>query len=263
MQIEKFLNKNFGELDVFQDENGNSWFSGNQVAEALGYEAPRNAINKFVDESDRKTLNIKACTESVQAILWSRQNDYSNKTIINEYGMYSLVMRSYAPKAKDFQHWVTHEVLPSIRKNGGYIDGQEDLSAEDQAKVSDQIRALSDEVAQLNKKVAKLSEQADKVPFLQKRRHEILADNRKKGAVVKHLKIEQKALRKDGDHAYEMYDSLLDEYLDYRDTTKAEIDALKEQLGLPVAKKPNAPDEHHDIITVVDKFGNVISIAIQ
>lgn len=187
MDIRKFVSEAFGEVDVFTDEDNEIWFSGNQIAEALGYEAPRNAIAKFVDAEDRKALKIKACTESVQAILWTKKNDFSNKTIINEYGMYSLVMRSYAPKAKEFQHWVTHEVLPSIRKNGGYISGQEELKETDPSeyeKLTQLIKLLSEKIRTQNEKVA----------FLQKRRHELLAEGRKNLAALRKLKAEEKEL---------------------------------------------------------------------
>ncbi len=66
------------------------------------------------------TLTFKAFSKTEKASLW-RDNDYSNKTIINESGLYSLILSSKLPQAREFKHWVTSEVLPQIRKTGGYI----------------------------------------------------------------------------------------------------------------------------------------------
>lgn len=91
---------------------------GKDVAKILGYKRPVKAINDHVKEKHRKTLSYKACPNLEQA-LWNG-NDYSDKTIINESGLYELILRSHAPLAEEFQDWVTEEVLPSIRKHGAY-----------------------------------------------------------------------------------------------------------------------------------------------
>ena len=88
--------------------NGEPWFVGRDVAEALGYENVRNTIPKYVEEED------KLCTQ----IRYAGQN--RKVTIINESGLYSLIMSSKLPKAKEFKRWVTSEVLPTIRKTGSY-----------------------------------------------------------------------------------------------------------------------------------------------
>ena len=164
MEISKFMSEMFGQVDVFTDENGEIWFSGNQVAEALGYDKSNlaNAVRRFTEEEDRKALKYKASLDSNEAVLWIKANDYSDKLIINEPGLYSMISSSRLPKAKEFKHWVTHEVLPSIRKNGGYIEGEEELSKEDRAKIDEEIKNLRSKVARL-----------------QKRRHELLAEQRK------------------------------------------------------------------------------------
>lgn len=116
---EIFSCKEFGNLTVIEMEN-EPWFIGNEVAGILGYEAPRNAISNHVDEDDRKTLKFRDCTETVQLNLW-KDGDYTNKTLINESGLYSLVLSSKLDGAKRFKRWVTKEVLPSIRKHGAYM----------------------------------------------------------------------------------------------------------------------------------------------
>lgn len=147
-----FFNDLFGTLHVLTDESGEIWFIGREVTEKLGYvdsSTQGHAIKKFVREEDRKALKYKALSAANKAILWLNPNDFSDKWIINECGFYDLLMHSEAKLASDFQHWVTHDVLPSIRKNGGYILGQEDLEEEQQEVLMKKIRDLKAEVERL------------------------------------------------------------------------------------------------------------------
>lgn len=107
-EIKIFENSEFGEVRTLLDESNEVWFVGKDVAEALGYERADNAIRNHVDKEDKLTHQISA----------SGQN--RNMTIINESGLYSLILSSKLPKAKEFKHWVTSEVLPAIRKTGSY-----------------------------------------------------------------------------------------------------------------------------------------------
>lgn len=95
------------------------YFLANDVAKILGYKRVGDAIKQHVDADNRKTLSYKAFGDLAQS-LWAG-NDFSNKTIITEAGVYDLIFGSDLPDAKKFKHWVTHEVLPSIRKPGGHI----------------------------------------------------------------------------------------------------------------------------------------------
>lgn len=79
----------------------------------LGYVNPRKAVYDHVDEEDKGVTK------------WNTPGGIQNISIINESGLYSLILSSKLPQAKIFKAWVTREVLPSIRKNGGYIAGQE------------------------------------------------------------------------------------------------------------------------------------------
>lgn len=103
-----FKNDNFGEIRSLEI-NGEPYFVGNEIATILGYKNTRDALIKHVDKEDVK---------SDVAIHDGSQTRYM--TIINESGLYSLIMSSKMPKAKLFKRWVTSEVLPSIRKNGSY-----------------------------------------------------------------------------------------------------------------------------------------------
>ena len=123
------LHPEFGNLRTLTID-GEPWFVGKDVAEALGYFNTSKAIRDHVDKDDLKALKYKAYNVLGKASLWSG-NDYSDKSIINESGLYSLILSSKLEKAKPFKHWVTAEVLPTIRKTGGYINqGQEDLFIE-------------------------------------------------------------------------------------------------------------------------------------
>lgn len=103
-------NPEFGELRIVE-MNGEPWMVGVDVAKALGYAAPRNAIASHVDEEDKTSALIRG----------TGSNYKSMAILINESGLYSLVLSSKLPGAKRFRRWVTGEVLPSIRKHGGYI----------------------------------------------------------------------------------------------------------------------------------------------
>lgn len=105
--LQIFKNKEFGNIRIIE-KDGEPWFVGKDIAEALGYERADNAIRNHVEDEDKLTHQISA----------SGQN--RNMTIINESGLYSLVLSSKLPSAKQFKRWVTSEVLPIIRKTGTY-----------------------------------------------------------------------------------------------------------------------------------------------
>ncbi len=109
-EITIFQNKQFGEIRTMTDEKGEPWFVGKDVAEALGYKKPENALSSHVDSEDKTTTLIQG----------TGSNYKSNAVLINESGLYSLILSSKLPTAKQFKHWVTAEVLPQIRKTGGY-----------------------------------------------------------------------------------------------------------------------------------------------
>lgn len=107
-EITVFENTEFGSIRTMQI-NGEPHFVGKDVALILGYAKPRNAIAVHVDEEDKKVAPIQGDLGGTQEM-----------TIINESGLYSLILSSKLPKAKGFKHWVTSEILPSIRKTGSY-----------------------------------------------------------------------------------------------------------------------------------------------
>lgn len=107
-KIELFKNEEFGEIRVVEiDEQ--PWFVGKDVATILGYADTFGALKKHVDDEDKQNCQNDSF-ESPRGM-----------TIINESGLYSLVLSSKLPTAKQFKRWVTSEVLPSIRKHGAYM----------------------------------------------------------------------------------------------------------------------------------------------
>ena len=106
--IQIFTSEVFGEIRTCQ-VNNQIMFVGKDVAMALGYSNTRDALSKHVDAEDKGTVAI-------------RDGAYETRvTLINESGLYALILSSKLPQAKAFKRWVTSEVLPQIRKTGGYI----------------------------------------------------------------------------------------------------------------------------------------------
>ena len=107
-EIKIFENEEFGSVRTMEI-NGEPYFVGKDVAEILGYSKARNAIANHVDDDDKKVAPIQGDLGGTQEM-----------TVINESGLYSLIMSSKLPNAKRFKRWVTSEILPSIRKTGSY-----------------------------------------------------------------------------------------------------------------------------------------------
>ena len=114
-QIKIFKNPEFGSIRTLEI-NGEPYFVGKDVAALLGYADPNKSIAMHVDEDDK--LNDKSASSLGQRGGW----------FINESGLYSLILSSKLESANRFKRWVTSEVLPSIRKSGGYISGQEQMT---------------------------------------------------------------------------------------------------------------------------------------
>lgn len=108
----------FGNLTVLEIDN-EPWFVGREITNILGYENGSRDINRHVEDEDIKVMKYKASTEMVKATLW-KGSDYSDKKLINESGLYSLVLSSKLESSKRFKRWVTKEILPNIRKHGMY-----------------------------------------------------------------------------------------------------------------------------------------------
>ena len=107
--IQIFTSDVFGEIRTMTNEKGETFFVGKDVAKALGYKDTNDAMKKHVDLEDKLTRQIADSGQRRMVIF------------INESGLYSLILSSKLEQAKAFKRWVTSEVLPQIRRTGGYI----------------------------------------------------------------------------------------------------------------------------------------------
>lgn len=151
-ELQVFKNEEFGEIRTITIEN-EPYFVAKDICEILDIKNTTQAIQRL-DEDERTMLNI------------GRQG---NTNIVNEYGLYSLILVSRKKEAKAFKRWITHEVIPSIRKTGGYIAGEENMTEDELV-----LKAMT----VLNTKVKKLREE----------NKNLLADNNKKDQVIGELK---------------------------------------------------------------------------
>ena len=161
MQV--FNNETFGNVRV-KMINDEPWFVGKDVASALGYMNTRNAINTHVDIEDKTSALIQV----------TGSNYKTKSVVINESGLYSLILGSKLDSAKDFKRWVTNEILPTIRKTGGYVSNDEMFintylpNADEQTKIMFKssltaIRELNGKIDTLNGEIKKLDGQVSEL----------------------------------------------------------------------------------------------------
>ena len=151
--ISTFNNPAFGSVRAVS-VNDEPYFVGKDVAEILGYERPTDAVRKRVDPDDRGVAKMETPSGAQEM------------TIINESGRYSLILSSKLPKAKEFKRWVTAEVLPAIRKTGGYVNDTaqfvESYFGQLEPSQKHALTMMFDESKRMS---AQLKEQAPKVLF--------------------------------------------------------------------------------------------------
>jgi len=131
--IRIFNHDQFGEIRTMTGEKGETFFVGKDVAKALGYKNPSNALQTHVDSEDKTSYLIQV----------SGSNYKANTLFINESGLYALVLQSKLPQAKAFKRWVTSEVLPQIRRTGGYIPTHD---AQGRQLTNDEILMLAEQI---------------------------------------------------------------------------------------------------------------------
>ena len=145
-EVKLFENEEFGLVRTVIID-GEPWFVGKDVATALGYSKTNDAIKTNVSDMDTTMVGV---TDSM--------GRNQQMVAINESGLYDLVFGSRLPSAKEFRHWVTSEVLPSIRKSGGYISGQETMTDEEllekallvaQKKIADRDKKIGEQSAEI------------------------------------------------------------------------------------------------------------------
>lgn len=118
-ELQIFKNEEFGEIRTVEIE-GKPYFCGSDVAKALGYSEPHKAVTRHCRDDGMKRTPIADSLGRVQETVFIPEGD-----------LYRLIVSSKLPTAEKFEHWVFDEVLPSIRKHGGYINGQSEMSPEE------------------------------------------------------------------------------------------------------------------------------------
>ena len=144
-ELQVFNNEMFGNVRVLL-QGDEPWFVAKDVADTLGYQNGSRDVNRHTDEEDRTKTMVFDGNQNKETIL------------INESGLYSLVLSSKLPNAKQFRRWVTSEVLPSLRKYGTY-------SMDIPRTLPDALKAYANEIEAHNKTKALLEEQKPKVVF--------------------------------------------------------------------------------------------------
>ena len=145
-ELKIFENPDFGQVRMVMIED-NPYFVGKDVAEALGYSKTENAIANHVDEEDKTSTLIQG----------SGSNYKSKAILINESGLYSLILSSKLPTAKKFKRWVTSEVLPAIRKHGNYTAPEQ----ENKSKSIDLEIRLNNSKARMASEYRRIAEMTD------------------------------------------------------------------------------------------------------
>ena len=223
--LQIFSNPEFGQVRTVEID-GTPWLVGKDVAVALGYKNPRDALDRHVDDEDKNTV-----------VNPDGNRGNPNMVIINESGLYSLILSSKMPKAKAFKRWVTSEVLPAIRKNGVY----------ESVKAQQHIEQLEATNAQLNAAIAAVND-AKKNLAIARKNHDYFVELRNQ---TKNLLADvraQHAKNCDTERKYAQIERDWQNYLDSR-ITQLQVVAV----GLPgfdeimqTALKTALPDKKED-----------------
>ena len=147
-EIQIFKNVEFGAIRTMSNEQGEVMFCGKDVCDALGYKRSRDAIAQHVEEEDavkHRLLDNRGCNQLT--------------IFINESGLYSLILSSKLESARRFKHWVTSEVLPSIRKQGGYMVARPDETEEE--VLARALQIMKTAVKRRDEEIARLKPRAN------------------------------------------------------------------------------------------------------
>ena len=146
-EMKIFRNQEFGAIRTISNEQGEAMFCAKDVAEALGYNNPLKAVRNYVAQED-KGVNKMGTPGGMQPTIF-----------INESGLYALILSSKLDSAKRFKHWVTSEVLPSIRKQGGYMMASPDES--DEVILARALQIMQATLQRRDELIAKLQPRAE------------------------------------------------------------------------------------------------------
>ena len=154
-ELQIFNSEEFGEIRTVTIDN-EPWFVGIDVAKSLGYANPKNAVPKHVSEEDKLGTQIEYAGQRREV------------TVINESGLYALIFGSKLESAKRFKHWVTSEVLPTIRKTGSYqkpmtLEEQLRIVAKGTLEVKEEIRKVNEDLQEFKKDMPLLALECQKI----------------------------------------------------------------------------------------------------
>ena len=251
-----FNNHEFGKIRTIIDENDEPWFVGRDIAEILEYRNGSRDINRHVDELDRKKEMVHDGNQLKETIL------------INESGLYSLIFSSKMDKAREFKRWVTSEVLPAIRKDGGYMlvdknDSEEEIMAKAVLIAQKSMERLKLENKQKDQIIGELKPKADYVDKILQNKslikvsaiakdygmsaqemnkllHELRIQYNQGGQWLLYAKIQDKGYTSSETHVYEKKDGSTDIRLLTKWTQKGRIflyDELKKNGYLPMIER--------------------------
>lgn len=217
--IQIFNNPEFGQVRTVTIDD-EPWFAGKDVATALGYSNTKDALARHVDTDDKRGSRI------------TTPSGTQEMTIINESGLYSLILSSKLPAAKKFKRWVTSEVLPAIRKTGGYIPHDEEMS-------DAEIMAKAFQISQRT-----IEEQHRKIGALEIEKS--------------HLQVENQVMAPKADY----FDELVDRNLltNFRDTAKQLGIAPKKFVTLLLERKYIFRDQKGKLMPYQDKNKGLFEI---
>lgn len=251
-----FNNHEFGKIRTIVDENNEPWFVGKDIAEILEYASPANAIKKHIEDEDKGVTELMT------------PGGKQKMTIINESGLYSLIFSSKMDKAREFKRWVTSEVLPAIRKDGGYMlanknDSEEEIMARAVLIAQKSMERLKLENKQKDQIIGELKPKADYVDKILQNKslikvsaiakdygmsaqemnkllHELRIQYNQGGQWLLYAKIQDKGYTSSETHSYQKKDGTTDVRLLTKWTQKGRIflyDELKKNGYLPMIER--------------------------
>lgn len=176
-ELRIFNNADFGDIRTVEQAGG-IWFVGKDVAEALGYSNPSNVVISHVDDEDKLRTQIKYAGQNREV------------SIINESGLYSLVLSSKLPKAKAFKRWITSEVIPSIRKTGSYNKPSKQPTTQQEQRAKAMLLNAQSRQCKLWLRLAETTDLPDYKHICQQKAAEVLAGS----PVLPMQKAEKKTL---------------------------------------------------------------------
>ncbi len=176
-ELRIFNNADFGDVRTVE-KDGNIWFVGKDVAEALGYARTADAVKAHIDADDKGVCDLPT------------PGGRQETTIINESGLYSLVLSSKLPKAKAFKRWITSEVIPSIRKTGSYNKPSKQPTTQQEQRAKAMLLNAQSRQCKLWLRLAETTDLPDYKHICQQKAAEVLAGS----PVLPMQKAEKKTL---------------------------------------------------------------------